>query len=255
MARACSSCATWATAFSKPSSPRSSCSLSSNCSPRRSCSFCQIVERGKEHRVLARLVRAVHADEGLQRTGETCAIARVADGRRHSQLENVLGHRPTCSVLLAQDGDQIHELPRLLEPREQLRLFQLLVIALDEAPDEARRQREHIDARVLLSLQPPCRLVVDEQHAVEDAVLAHEVLAGRDFFLLLRLRLPSRGIRRQGGQDDLRTRRSYSYQHIAPLPLLHVGLSSRRRPSNISPNNSRSSPRAASRAFRPRGAR
>jgi len=96
----------------------------------------ELVKGWKEDGVFARLVRTVHPDELPERSRESGAVSGVGGGRWNGMVEDVPGEGPAGSVLLAKGGDQIGELASFLEARKELRLFQLLVVALDEAADE-----------------------------------------------------------------------------------------------------------------------
>ena len=84
-------------------------------------------------------------------------------------------------MLRAQHARQLDQLLRLLESREDLFFLGLLVVGLDEPANQVGRTGKHL-RRGAVAREPR---LVDEQGAVEHAVLAHQVLSGRDFFLFL----------------------------------------------------------------------
>ena len=97
-------------------------------------------------------------------------------------------------MLAQQNRDQVDLPAGRLEAREDELFLQLLVIVFDEAADDARGARDHRQIELLVVLDAVSRLVVDEQDALEHAVLLHQVLAGSDlrlFALVLVLRLTS----------------------------------------------------------------
>src|SRR5439155_10110190 len=143
----------------------------------------QPVQGGKEDRVLAGLVRAVHADEAAQAAHQGLPAAGVPGHRGPGEAQDVTGHPPSRLVLRAQDGDEVGQRPRLLEPREEMVLLQLLVVLLDEPAHDTRRAAHRVGRQLDAGLQPADRLLVDEQDAVEESVLAHEVLGRRHFDL------------------------------------------------------------------------
>ena len=57
------------------------------------------------------------------------------------------------------------------------------MVVLDELADQRGGLVEHVGRDLLLGPQPPQPLLVDEQDAVEDAVLPHQVFGGADLLL------------------------------------------------------------------------
>src|SRR5205814_9886383 len=87
-------------------------------------------------------------------------------------------------MLLAKDGGEIGQLSLFLEAREEMLFLELLVVPLDEIADERRRGLDGKGG--LAGVQPARALLVDEEHAVEEAMLPHQVFGGRDLGLLRR---------------------------------------------------------------------
>lgn len=88
-------------------------------------------------------------------------------------------------MLLAEHFRQIDELSRLLESREEIILFPLLVIVLDECLNDLRRRLERRGRQVAIAAVPPDRFAVNQQHAIQQAVLAHEIFGWRNILGLL----------------------------------------------------------------------
>ena len=139
----------------------------------------QRAELGEQDGVLARRVRPVHAAEGPERRREPGAALGGLHGRRRRQLPDRIGDAPPRLVLLAEDGHEVDTLVRPLEAREDEVLLELLVVVLHEAPDDVGGGGEDLERQRLLALDAPGDLLVDEEHATEDAVLAHQVLDRR----------------------------------------------------------------------------
>jgi hypothetical protein len=74
-----------------------------------------------------------------------------------------------------------------LEAREHHLLLLALVIVLDEASDQLGAVLDRRDVEVTPGLEPPAGLAVHQQHAAQDAVLAHQVLSGTDVLFRLLL--------------------------------------------------------------------
>src|SRR5690349_11080557 len=125
-------------------------------------------------------------------------------------------------MLLAQDTYEIHELSCPLEPREEELLFELLVVVLDEPADDPRPTREGLGWHLLTSTHPPEALLVDEQHPAQDAMLAHEILGGRDLLLsllsprILRARRTPGGCGRTSSQHPARADAGRCHQQGSP---------------------------------------
>jgi len=62
-------------------------------------------------------------------------------------------------------------------------LLQLLVILLDEGVDDGRRARYGFGRERRFPGDPVADLVVDQEHPLEDTVLAHQIFGRRDVFL------------------------------------------------------------------------
>lgn len=125
-------------------------------------------------------------------------------------------------MLLKERGHEIGLAVRGLKSREDELLFELLVVVLDEASDDASRAREHAEVERLTCFDAMRRFVVDEQNALERAVLLHEVLAGRHLRLTaglsarLRMSCSSRAGRRAPNESEPAGAR----RHAQKLPSL-----------------------------------
>src|SRR5689334_15904404 len=93
-------------------------------------------------------------------------------------------------MLASQDRGEVGELAGLLEAREQEVLLELLVIILDDAPDDTGARGERVERDLTPRVEPQTRFVVQVHDAAEHAVLAHQVFRGRNFFVAL----PGRGV-------------------------------------------------------------
>jgi hypothetical protein len=52
------------------------------------------------------------------------------------------------------------------------------VIILDEAPDDIRATRQHARIRLFLSFEPAQGIFIEQQHSIQQPVLAHQVFGG-----------------------------------------------------------------------------
>src|SRR6185312_9226079 len=140
---------------------------------------------GEEHGVLARGVRLVHADDLAQRLGDRLAAGVALHACGGGEPLHLGGELAAGLMLRAQRGDEVGQLVGLLEAREDELLFVLLVIVLDEGADDERRVGEGVGRYVLARVEAAQDLAVDEEHATEDAVLAHEIFGRGDLVLVL----------------------------------------------------------------------
>src|SRR5215472_8500790 len=136
----------------------------------------------KQVGILARRVRSVHRDERPHGGDQFTSLVVVAKavGR---QLENHRRHPPPGLVLQQQHADEIEHLIGLLDTREDVLLLRLLVIVLDEVADDLCGLGDDRGIEILLGVELAHRRLVDQQHAVEHAMLAHQVLGQGDQLL------------------------------------------------------------------------
>jgi hypothetical protein len=71
------------------------------------------------------------------------------------------GALPAAFVLQAESANQLGVLTGLLEPREDVFFFLLLVVLLDEAPDQPRGAGKHFGREIIAGVEPAYRLAVD----------------------------------------------------------------------------------------------
>jgi hypothetical protein len=109
-------------------------------------------------------------------------------------------------MLPKKNGDELSLSARPLKAREDELLLELPVVVLDETPNDARSAREHREIELLAMLDPARCLVVDEQDALEDPMLLHQVLTGGDLGFLVGV--PGRG----GLTAACRSRRRAAHQ-------------------------------------------
>jgi CubicO group peptidase (beta-lactamase class C family) len=150
-------------------------------------------ERGKEHCVLARRMRLVHANEQLHRLRQLLAVARAAERGRGPEALNLCGQLAPRLMLLHQNVDELDHFSGLLEAREDELLLVLLVIILDEGADDLRRLGDDVRLDLLIGADAPNQLAVDEQKAAQHPVLAHQIFDRRDLVLFLFLLLLALG--------------------------------------------------------------
>ena len=84
-----------------------------------------------------------------------------------------IGDAAPCKMLGAQDGYQLNEFASLFKTREKVRLLVFLVIILDEVPNDLGRFCQKLRVENVFLCKPPGDFFIDEQDAVENAVLAH----------------------------------------------------------------------------------
>src|SRR6266516_3542935 len=93
------------------------------------------------------------------------AVDRVAESRVVREMDHLVGQ----------------ESARLLETREEMVFLELLMVVLDEAADDPRGVRERPRGEVRsLCREAAQAFLVDEKHAVENSVLAHQVFRRSD---------------------------------------------------------------------------
>src|SRR5574338_1085993 len=103
-----------------------------------------LAELRKQHRVFARLVRAVHADELAEGIGELVSVIRAFERLRRGELQSLIGYPAACLMLREKYIHQVHELSRFFKARENEVFFQLLVVILDEIANDLRGIRYRI---------------------------------------------------------------------------------------------------------------
>jgi hypothetical protein len=142
-------------------------------------------QRREEDRVLTCRMGPVHADEELEDARQLRRGVRAAQALGRHKMQHLVRELPPLCVLRAQDAHQLHESSGPLEAREEVLLLQPLMVFLNEAADDPSPAHEDLGGCLLASSKPPETLLVDEQYPAQDAVLAHEILGGSDFLLLL----------------------------------------------------------------------
>jgi hypothetical protein len=143
-----------------------------------------LAELRKQYGVLARFVRVIHAGELSQGICELSPVIGVFERLKRGELKRLIGHAAPCLMLLEKHIDQVHELARFSKTREKKVLFQLFVVVLDEAANDFRRIGYRIRGQIRIGINSPGRFSVDEQHALEHAMLAHQIFSWRDFLFL-----------------------------------------------------------------------
>ena len=155
MPRRFSSSATRATWPSKPSAPRTSCSLASNLSPRSRNSFAGRSPRKAGKRTepsrdaCGRYIRmkARMSSRSFRRSSGS------VDGHGVRPLEDPPGQDAARAVLFEEDAHEVGERPRLPEAGEDLLFFELFVVLLDEVPDDPAAWFENVRIGAVAVLQ------------------------------------------------------------------------------------------------------
>lgn len=180
----CSSWATRAAIFSNPSSPKRRCSSSFELLRHRIVFLRgnQLLQFRKEIGILARGMRPVHRYEGLHGSDQLPPPVAIAAGGRRKADDGL--RQLSSRRMLAQQGvDQIGHLAGLLEAGKDMGLLRLLMIIVDEVADDFRRLRDQAGIEVFLGVEFPQARFVNQQHPVQHAMLAHQIL--RRGYLLL----------------------------------------------------------------------
>ncbi len=99
-------------------------------------------------------MRAVHANEGPARLDQFPTCVLVAEPVGLGAPEDRVGELPSRLVLLAKGLDQLDHPAALLELGEEERLFELLVVILDELPHQRCRGVEDAWRNILLVHSP-----------------------------------------------------------------------------------------------------
>ncbi len=76
-------------------------------------------------------------------------------------------------MLFAQNAHQLDELAGFLKAREEVFLLVFFVVILDKVPDDLGGFGQKLRIEQTLPCHPPRHFLINEQHAVENAVLAH----------------------------------------------------------------------------------
>src|SRR5579884_1898950 len=123
-------------------------------------------------------MRTIHPNEALAEGDQALMVGIVLKlvGRR--QPNDLCGDQAACLMLGLEGVHQVGQLVMLLEDREDVFLLVLFVVLLHELADERGGMLEDFWADLLLIAQPPHPLFVNEQTAVENAMLFHQVFGG-----------------------------------------------------------------------------
>src|SRR5262245_9514695 len=114
--------------------------------------------------------------ERSMRGSATRAAFSMCEPVGHGALEDAISEPTTRLVLLAQDRHEPAQRIALVEPREDEFLFELLMVVLYEASRDGGRCVKDLGRHVLPDLQLPQAFLVDQQDAIQHAMLPHEVL-------------------------------------------------------------------------------
>ena len=124
-------------------------------------------------------MRLVHPHERVEPggQGETRHLGTDAVG---GQIGDAGGQMAASVVLDQQGSDEAGQPAGLLQSREDVRLFERLVIALDVGLDERGRRGRRRDRHRLAGRDPSADLAVGEQDPLEYPVIDHQVLGRWD---------------------------------------------------------------------------
>ncbi|CKQ90199.1 Uncharacterised protein [Mycobacterium tuberculosis] len=89
-------------------------------------------------------------------------------------------------MLGAQDRGDVRELAGLFQLGEDVLLFQLSVVVLDEASNDLRAFVQCWSGTLIIGLEAADPLAIDQQDAFEHSVFAHQVLGRGDRDFLFR---------------------------------------------------------------------
>lgn len=143
--------------------------------------------------ILPGRVWCVHASEALNVRDERATLLSGRGFSHFRSRHDRLGELASGCVLHPEHAGQVDQVSALLQLRKDELLLQFLVVALDEAMNDARRRADDAHGGRVVGREPARGLVVDEQDATKDTVLSHQILGRRDLATLLLLR--SRGLR------------------------------------------------------------
>lgn len=93
---------------------------------------------------------------------------------------------PAALMLGAQDRGDVRELAGLFQLGEDVLLFQLSVVVLDEASNDLRAFVQCWSGTLIIGLEAADPLAIDQQDAFEHSVFAHQVLGRGDRDFLFR---------------------------------------------------------------------
>ena len=117
------------------------------------------------------------------------AVGLVAEFVRLGKRQDAGGHFAAGDVLRLQRLNERDEHVGALELRENVILLILLVVLLDEGTDQLGSVKEDLRADVIAAADALHAFFVDQQAAIEHAMLLHQVLGRRYSFV--RIELPS----------------------------------------------------------------
>ena len=130
-------------------------------------------------------------------------------------MEQLVGQDAARAMLLPENFHQADQLPRLLETREEVILLQLLVVVLDEAADDVRAIRHQARREVgPFGGEATQAFLVDEENAVQNSVLPHQVFRRSDVFFRL---VPHLRLRARARQRESRARKANPVEKVAPV--------------------------------------
>lgn len=145
-----------------------------------------VAQRRENDRVLARLMRLKHSDVRCHVLGQGVSRRLIECSRCSGGGEYPVREHPAALMLGAQDRGDVRELAGLFQLGEDVLLFQLSVVVLDEASNDLRAFVQCWSGTLIIGLEAADPLAIDQQDAFEHSVFAHQVLGRGDRDFLFR---------------------------------------------------------------------
>src|SRR4029077_8718392 len=118
-------------------------------------------ESGKQNRIFAGLVRAIHAKEGAKSVRQFVGVGNIFKSRKGGEFANLRGQQAAGFVLRKKSIHQVDQLADLAKAREQEIFFELLVVVLDEMADDVGGADQYGAIESLLGGEHAKVMVVD----------------------------------------------------------------------------------------------
>lgn len=145
-----------------------------------------VAQRRENDRVLARLMRLKHSDVRCHVLGQGVSRRLIECSRCSGGGGCPVREHPAALMLGAQDRGDVRELAGLFQLGEDVLLFQLSVVVLDEASNDLRAFVQCWSGTLIIGLEAADPLAIDQQDAFEHSVFAHQVLGRGDRDFLFR---------------------------------------------------------------------
>ncbi len=139
-----------------------------------------IAQRRENNGVFACLMRLKHPDERRHVLHQGFSRRLVGRSRSTGGGEHPVGEHVAALVLGAQYGGDVGEFARLFQLGEDILFLQVCVVVLDEASNDPRACIERLRGSLIAGLQAADAFSIDQQDALENSVLAHQVFGWSD---------------------------------------------------------------------------